>query len=68
MVAIKVGPSWLAESVAPHARWVENSGDSICFPDGATATAYAAARGIAFATEQKVVTGKRNQAKRTNDD
>lgn len=68
MIAIKAGSNWLAESVAPHARWVENPGDAICFPDGATASAYAAARGVSFAVEQKTVTGKRNQSKRTNDD
>jgi hypothetical protein len=67
-VAIRIGVSWLAESVAPHTRWVENAGDSAVFPDGATATAYAAARGVSFITEQKTVTGRKNTAKRSNDD
>lgn len=67
-IAIRVGVSWLAESVAPHARWVENPGDSAVFIDGATATAYAAARGVTFIYEQKTVTGRKSVSKKTNDD
>lgn len=67
-VAIKVGTSWLGESAAPHAHWVENAGDSAVFVDAAAATAYAAARNVVFTVEQKTVTGRRVAAKRTNDD
>jgi hypothetical protein len=66
MIAIRVGPSWLAESIAPHARWVENPGDSAVFIDGTAATAYAAARGVTVVSEQITVSGKKNQGKREN--
>ena len=66
-VAIRVGDSWLAESIAPHVHWVENPGDSAVFPDGATATAYAAARNVTVTTQQVTVTGKKNSGKRSND-
>ncbi len=68
MIAVRVGPSWLGESIAPHARWVENPGDSAIFVDAAAATAYAAARGVTFTVEQRAVTGKRVISKKTNDD
>jgi hypothetical protein len=67
-ISIRVGDSWLGESNAPHARWVENAGDSAVFPDGATATAYAAARGVTFTTMQVTVSGRKNQSKKTNND
>lgn len=67
-IAIKVGVSWLGESIAPHAHWVENAGDSAVFVDAAAATAYAAARNVTFVMDQKTVTGRRNASKKTNDD
>ncbi len=67
-VAIRIGPSWLGESIAPHAHWVENPGDSAVFIDAATATAYATARNVTFTYEQPVVSGKRVPSKRTNND
>ena len=66
-VAIRMGDNWLAESVAPHSRWVENPGDSAVFPDAGTASAYASARNVTVTTQQQTVTGKKNTGKRSND-
>ncbi len=67
-VAVKVGISWLGESIAPHAHWVENPGDSAVFVDAAAATAYAAARNVTFVYEEPIVSGKRVTSKKTNND
>jgi hypothetical protein len=65
-VVVQIGPSYLGESPAPQAHWVENPGDCAVFVDASAANTYAAARNVTFSVTQPVVSGKRNPSKREN--
>lgn len=65
---VTFGQSYLADSPAPHARWVENPGDAMEFTSAGAADAFAAARGVSFAyAKTSTFVGGKNPSKRELD-